>query len=68
MQMTIMLLGCILGFATGVVAFAVLGFGLFVSIAIWAASGPLSVLFLASLHAARRRPREQPASARAKAA
>lgn len=51
--MTIMLLGCFLGFASGVIAFTLFGFGLFLSIVIWAVSGPLSVVALATLHALR---------------
>ena len=49
MQVAAILMGCILGFGAGVFAFVGLGLGLFMSLSIWAASGPLSVLLLAGL-------------------
>ena len=49
MQVAAILMGCLLGFGAGVFAYLGLGLGLFMSISIWAASGPLTVLLLAGL-------------------
>lgn len=51
--MTIMLMGCILGFGTALFAYFGLSAGLFLSISIWAASGPISILLLLAFAAAR---------------
>lgn len=53
MPAVVLLLGSLLGFAAGVYAFVAAGAGLFTAIAIWAVSGPLSIVLLASLHALR---------------
>jgi hypothetical protein len=50
MNNSVVLMGALLGFGSGVFAYTVLGFGLFLSISIWAASGPISVLLLGAVY------------------
>ena len=42
----LIVLGSVLGFLTGTVAFFITDIGLFYSLAIWAASGPLALLLV----------------------